>query len=322
MGTMTDRLTNDLFPQALLPITLQGPADLEGFRRAARGLLAQHMLPEQVSWHCSNAPVRGQLARAGETSDAPAISVPPEFMALAESTILHRDPDRFDLLYRILWRLAHEPGLRHAPPDADMLRAQQMAQAVRDEMHQMKAFMRFRSVQDDTFRSRPEGGLLHLAWFEPEHHIVEAMAPFFARRFAQMRWAILTPERSVEWDYIGPHARHGVSSLPPEGAGLARGGPSLRPAAPTLATAQPGDGLGALRFGPGVQQSDAPPPDADAQSWLSCYQDIFHPARLRLRTMPKNMSRRYWNNLSETSFTSPPAAPSAATAAAQPALLI
>ena len=34
----------------------------------------------------------------------------------------------------------------------------------------------------------------------PTHHIVEATAPFFARRFAQMHWAILTPERSVRWD--------------------------------------------------------------------------------------------------------------------------
>ena len=41
---------------------------------------------------------------------------------------------------------------------------------------------------------------LHVAWFEPEHHIVEATAPFFARRFATMRWAILTPERCVRWD--------------------------------------------------------------------------------------------------------------------------
>ena len=71
-----------------------------------------------------------------------------------------------------------------------------MAQAVRRDMHKMKAFVRFRTIAgtDD------EPGPLHVAWFEPEHHIVEATAPFFARRFTQMRWAILTPERSVRWD--------------------------------------------------------------------------------------------------------------------------
>ncbi|HZW74980.1 MAG TPA: UdgX family uracil-DNA binding protein, partial [Caldimonas sp.] len=43
---------------------------------------------------------------------------------------------------------------------------------------------------------------LQVACFEPEHHIVEAVAPFFARRFPAMRWAIMTPERSVGWDGV------------------------------------------------------------------------------------------------------------------------
>lgn len=68
-----------------------------------------------------------------------------------------------------------------------------MAQAVRRDLHKMKAFVRFRSVHDERFRAHPEDGPLHVAWFEPEHHIVGAVAPFFARRFTQMRWAILTP---------------------------------------------------------------------------------------------------------------------------------
>ena len=40
----------------------------------------------------------------------------------------------------------------------------------------------------------------HVAWFEPEHHIVEYNAPFFRDRFASMRWSILTPDRCVHWD--------------------------------------------------------------------------------------------------------------------------
>jgi DNA polymerase len=171
------------------------------------------MLPEQVSWHSSDTPVQdlfsAGIAGAVEAttaihkaafSGAPPVSVPPEFVTLCETAILHSDPNRFGLLYRILWRLVHEPGLRHDPLDADRVKAQQMAQAVRRDQHKMKAFVRFRTVQDETFRNHPEGGPLHVAWFEPEHHIVEAIAPFFARRFTQMRWAVLTPERSIAWD--------------------------------------------------------------------------------------------------------------------------
>ena len=110
---------------------------------------------------------------------------------LVRDVVLHSDPARFGLLYRLLWRLVHEPGLRHDPLDADRVQAQHMAQAVRRDMHKMKAFVRFRTARATTMASAP----LHVAWFEPDHHIVEAVAPFFVRRFTQMRWAILTPER-------------------------------------------------------------------------------------------------------------------------------
>ena len=50
-----------------------------------------------------------------------------------------------------------------------------------------------------------------VAWFEPAHHVLEAAAPFFARRFATMRWAILTPRASVDGTAdalaFGPGAR-------------------------------------------------------------------------------------------------------------------
>lgn len=40
----------------------------------------------------------------------------------------------------------------------------------------------------------------YVAWFEPDHFIVEANAPFFVRRFATMQWSILTPDRCAHWD--------------------------------------------------------------------------------------------------------------------------
>lgn len=284
MGVMNDPLTNDLFPQALLPVALQGATDLEGFRRAARALMASQILPEQIIWNCGGKASQDLLADDGgghgvgghdifhylspdECVDAPALSVPQEFMTLCQAVILHCDPGRFALLYRILWRLAHEPGLRHDPLDADMMKAQQMAHAVQRDIHKMKASMRFRSVQDETFKTHPEVGPLHVAWFEPEHHIVEAVAPFFARRFAQMRWAILTPECSMEWN----------------GAGTA----AVRPG-----EAKPGDALAGLRFGPGTKKEDALLLEAGEQLWLSCYQRIFKQARRKVKMMHQQKPRK------------------------------
>jgi DNA polymerase len=39
-----------------------------------------------------------------------------------------------------------------------------------------------------------------VAWFEPQHHIVEHNASFFVDRFASMSWSILTPEGCAHWD--------------------------------------------------------------------------------------------------------------------------
>jgi uracil-DNA glycosylase family protein len=68
-----------------------------------------------------------------------------------------------------------------------------MAKVVHRDRHKMKAFVRFREIGCEP-KSR------FVAWFEPEHHIVEATSPFFARRFADMAWSILTPDICAHWD--------------------------------------------------------------------------------------------------------------------------
>ena len=257
-------------------ITLASATDWTGFRAQARRLLALSVPPADVSWHSADTALPDLFADAPQTlpslpsktvelppeTGAPSVNVPPEFITLCQSVILHSDANRFGLLYRLLWRLAHEPALRHDPVDADILRAQHLAQAVRRDMHKMKAFVRFRPVQDDVAALDASAGALHVAWFEPDHHIVLAVAPFFTRRFTQMRWAILTPLQSIAWD--GEQ----------------------------------------LRQGPGGHKADAPTADAGEQLWLTYYQNIFNPARLKLKMMQKEMPRRYWKNLPEAQFIS------------------
>jgi uracil-DNA glycosylase len=186
-------------------VRLASAIDFAGFRRACRALWAEQVAPERVAWHCAD-DVEGDLfetpveGAAAATPQAPPVQVPPAFLPLAESAVLHRDAERFALLYRLLWRLQVEPGLRGNPLDPDWQRADAMSQEVRHELHTMQSSVRFRAIAE------PDGegaiGALQLAWFEPEHHVVEAAAPFFARRFSAMRWAILTPERSIGWDGV------------------------------------------------------------------------------------------------------------------------
>lgn len=179
---------------------LASETDLAGFREEVRLLLRQQVPPEAVQWETPPAddpdlfadPAAAEGGPRGLPKAASAI-VPASFLRLCEVVVLHHDPQRFALLYRLLWRLVHEPGLRNDPVDADMLHAHQMAQSVRREIHKMKALLRFRRVPTE------DGGALQLAWSDPAHHILAAVAPWFAKRVPP-RWAIMTPERSVEWD--------------------------------------------------------------------------------------------------------------------------
>ncbi|WP_232480705.1 UdgX family uracil-DNA binding protein [Roseomonas sp. KE2513] len=65
-----------------------------------------------------------------------------------------------------------------------------------------------------------------VAWFEPEHHILRAEAGFFVRRFAMLRWSILTPELSAHWDgqevAFGPGARRADAPAEDAAEGLWR----------------------------------------------------------------------------------------------------
>lgn len=176
---------------------LVGDTDFAGFREQARMLLGQQVPPEAVHWKIAQAqnsdrfadPARPSDSRPRDMSRAASAIVPASFLRLCEVVVLNHNPERFGLMYRLLWRLVHEPGLRNDPVDPDMLDAHQMAQAVRRDMHRMKAFLRWRPVDDG------QAPPLQLAWYEPAHHIVEAVAPWFVTRLWQARWAILTPDR-------------------------------------------------------------------------------------------------------------------------------
>ncbi|MFY9350125.1 MAG: UdgX family uracil-DNA binding protein [Sphingobium sp.] len=175
-------------------ITLSTPDDFDGWRTAARRLAVAGVDPADVTWQVGDTPA--DLFAPDPLPPEPlraAFSVPRAFIDLAEKAILHSDPERFALLYALLVRLRDRPGTMEDKADPLLRRVDALAKAVRRDIHKMRAFVRFREVEED-------GGTRFVAWFEPDHHIVRANAGFFFRRFATMRWSILTPELSIHWD--------------------------------------------------------------------------------------------------------------------------
>ncbi|MFK7886470.1 MAG: UdgX family uracil-DNA binding protein [Gammaproteobacteria bacterium] len=164
--------------------------EFEAWFRCARQALAQGVAPAQA-WWCEDA----QAPCADPVDSGVAI---PRFTELAVLGACHRSADRWALMYRIFWRLNRsEPELCDVAADPDIARLMRYAAAVRRDRHKMKAFVRFREVNDGQADPR------YVAWFEPDHNIVALTAPFFVRRFTNMRWSILSPELCAHWEGSG-----------------------------------------------------------------------------------------------------------------------
>ncbi|MEM6979732.1 MAG: UdgX family uracil-DNA binding protein [Planctomycetota bacterium] len=179
----------------------------DDWRISARRLLINGRSPETIHWidDRSSDDQRQQglfdddAAPASLADDETAAAsspfrVPKPFIELARRVACHRSPRRWELLYRLLWRMTGgDRKLLSNLTDPDVRLAGDFEKAIRRDVHKMKAFVRFRKVVDEL-------GEHFIAWHRPDHHIVELAAPFFTRRFDVMRWTIMTPGQSAFWD--------------------------------------------------------------------------------------------------------------------------
>ena len=184
--------------------------DFASWRTTARRLLASETPPDRVVWSDTRAesgllPGVSDEHGTGDPAGGPRSTVPADFLATAKTVAYHRDELRWPLLYRLLWRLTHgEPHLLRVSIDDDVIRLASMEKSVRRDIHKAHAFVRFRSVLDD------DGDEQLVAFHRPDHLIVPAIGPWFAKRFPTMRWSILTPDAAVSWDLRALHYGPGV----------------------------------------------------------------------------------------------------------------
>ena len=108
-------------------------SSFETWRAAARRLLAEGVAPENVLWRQPQAPPQAPTLfdapeAAGETEGPPPPSdllVPRAFLELARAVTPHPDPERWGLLYSVLFRIAkgdRDLLLRRGEPDLQRLR--------------------------------------------------------------------------------------------------------------------------------------------------------------------------------------------------------
>ncbi|HEX7873577.1 MAG TPA: UdgX family uracil-DNA binding protein [Sphingobium sp.] len=203
------------FSPPLHGVILKAQDDFDEWRAAVRTLLTADIAPERVSWTVEGAATADLFA-----CDLPALTgdsgqrISRELLTLLRAALLHSDPARFGLAYRIVWRLRSRPSLASDPADPDMIALHALAKSVRRDLHKMHAFVRFRKTGEVDGREQ------FAAWFEPDHHIGRAVAGFFRDRFAGMDWLIVMPQVSIGWD--GKVLREGPggtrADVPPDDA--------------------------------------------------------------------------------------------------------
>ncbi|UTF59010.1 TIGR03915 family putative DNA repair protein [Gilvimarinus sp. DA14] len=252
------------------------------WRRCARSLLQARISPDEIEWGSGNQhslfePMADSLDEIDSLVPAgrkPAITMPKAFVELAETAACYRDSKKWQVLYRLAWKLQnHSRHIIHDLTDSDVIVARDMAKSVSRDMHKMKAFVRFNDLEFSCLPSLinaesveflkrnisgdgSSGESCFVAWFEPDHLIVEKLSPFFAKRFTGMHWCILTPDQCVFWNQAE------------------------------------------LRLAPGCEKP-AGLADPMHGMWKTYYKSIYNPARLKEQAMQSEMPKKYWKNLPE-----------------------
>lgn len=177
-------------------ISIKTRPGFEEWRMHARLCLSNKLPPDKILWVTDGTAGQDLFTDLQPQTLKPAepIYVSNVFLELAQYAACYAGPDRFALLYRILWRLCHEnKNLLRYKTDGDILKLNAYVKAVRRDAYKIKAFLRFRGVTN--------GDEEHfIAWYEPEHYSLELSLPFFQTRFKNMTWSILTPYLAAHWN--------------------------------------------------------------------------------------------------------------------------
>ncbi len=168
------------------------------WRDVARKLISNKIPPSQIIWKTPSQKHNGlfddEAALGLIVASDFKLSVSKDFLTMAEAICCHSNKDKFDLLYKILWRINFEnKNLLHIKTDDDVIKANKYAKAVYRDAYKITAFLRFRDVNF-------EGEEHFVAWYEPYHYTLERVLPFFKKRFKNMKWSILMPYRAAHWN--------------------------------------------------------------------------------------------------------------------------
>jgi uracil-DNA glycosylase family protein len=286
--------------------------DFEAWREAAREALRLGFRPEELDLQDATVPTALELTLESTevaTGD-PVINphVSKAFLEAAKYASVHRDPQRWNLLYRILYRLQTNRDLLKIETDSDVAQLLRLEGQVQRDLHKMHAFVRFRMVLepgnpmerpvviDEPVLASPDANAHHLVLATP--------TPFGVSRSE-------VPQCEPEPDAPEPPAcEHFIAWYQPDHRIVPLAAPFFAERFSIMrwtiltpdASVSWDPVTKQLAFAAGLPRESAPAEDELEELWRSYYASIYNPARLNPEAMRSEMPVRYWKNLPEISL--------------------
>ncbi len=290
----------------------------EAWRTAAREALHAGYRPEEIDLQDASFPAPLTLALEAEGpptgTPVPRPHTSKAFLEAAELAAVHRDPARWNLLYRLLYRLQVERDVLRLETDPDVAELLRLTAQVRRDLHKMHAFVRFHKVLKPgealaALEERPvvlDEPLVPTVAEEPEpHHLVLATATPFGVTRTEIEPCEPPAEAMAECE-------HFIAWYQPDHRILPLAAPFFAERFAILhwSILTPDGSVSwdpetkRLAFAAGLPRDAvaAPEPDELEDLWRTYYASIFNPARLNPAAMRSEMPVRYWKELPEVSL--------------------
>ena len=164
------------------------------WRLAARELLRQRIEPGSVEWVEGGENAAESFTRQAASPVLVTPAIPRELLKWLKAAACFRAPDRWALLYRVLWRWTQGERAVVNPEDPDGALLAPRVQAVEQETGKLLGLTLFR-------RRDPAMGLPEfVGWSEPQHDVLAHVAELFVERMGESTWMLATPQGAVFWN--------------------------------------------------------------------------------------------------------------------------
>jgi uracil-DNA glycosylase len=288
--------------------------NFNAWREAAREALRLGYRPEDIDLQDSTLPTNLDLAlESTESPTGAPITTPHTSKAFLESAhfaAVHRDPHRWNLLYRILYRLQTNRNFLKLSVDPDIAELDRLTSQVQRDLHKMHAFVRFRMVlEPGDPNARPIVVDESLPTEPDPHHLVLTTATPFGLNRTELPncepdpHATPTPSQPDTCEHFIAWYQPDHRILPLAAPFFAERFSIMRWTILTPdATVSWNPSTKQLTFAPGLSRESAPAEDELEDLWRSYYASIYNPARLDPEPMHNEMPVSSGKNLPEVSL--------------------